>query len=111
MAGPPRWAALRFTPGLSLWKKQKNLPCSAREIFSHIPLHSAGDLTGTEASGADVHMLGSTVHDRLDPLHIGLPGTVGAAVRVGDLIAEHNALVAEFTFGHSLLPPRWSGYA
>jgi hypothetical protein len=74
-------------------------------------LHRTVDLAGTEAPGADVHMLGSAVDDCLDPLHIGLPGPVGAAVRVGDLVAEHNALVAEFTFGHSLLPPRWSGFA
>ena len=65
-------------------------------------LHSAGDLTRTEASGADVDVLGSTVHDRLDALHIGLPGPIGAAVGVGNLNAEHDALIAELTFGHSL---------
>ena len=62
--------------------------------------HSAGDLTGTEASGADVDMSGSTIHDRLDTLYVGLPGTVGTAVGVGHLNAEDNALVADFTFGH-----------
>ena len=64
------------------------------------PLHSAGDLTGTEASGADVDVSGGAIHDRLNPLHIGLPGTVGAAVGVGNLDAEGHALVAEFAFGH-----------
>ena len=44
--------------------------------------HSAGDLTGTEASGADVYVGGSTLHDRLHALHVGLPGTVGTAVGV-----------------------------
>ena len=68
--------------------------------MSHIPLHSAGDLTGTEASGADVNMSGGTIHDRLNPLHIGLPGTVGAAVGVGNLDAEGHTLVAKFAFGH-----------
>ena len=71
--------------------------------------HSAGDLTGTEASGADVHVSGSALHDRLHALHIGLPDTVGTAVGVGDLDAKGDALVAEFTFGHSLIPPRSSG--
>ena len=47
-------------------------------------------------------MLRGTVDDRLDALHIGLPGTVGAAVRVRHLNAEHNALITKFTFGHSL---------
>ena len=70
-------------------------------VFScHIPLHSAGDLTGTEASGADVHVGRSALHDRLHALHIGLPDTVGTAVGVGDLDAKGDALVAEFAFGH-----------
>ena len=69
-------------------------------------LHSAGDLTRTEASGAHIDVLGRAVDNRLDALHIGLPGPVGAAMRVGDLDTEHNALVTEFTFGHSLEPPR-----
>ena len=72
-------------------------------------LHSAGDLTRTEASGAHVHVLGRTVYNRLDALHVGLPGTVGAAVGVGDMDTEHNALIAKFTFGHSLIPPRFKG--
>ena len=62
--------------------------------------HSAGDLTGTEASGADVHVSGGALHDRLHALHVGLPGAVGTAMRVGHLNAEGDALVAEFAFGH-----------
>ena len=73
-------------------------------------LHSAGDLTRTEAAGADVHVLGRAVHDRLDALHIGLPGAVRAAVRVGHLNTERNALIAKLAFGHFLEPPRWSKY-
>ena len=69
-------------------------------FICHIPLHSAGDLTGTEASGADVHVSGSALHDRLHALHVGLPGAVGTAVGVGNLDAEGDALVAEFAFGH-----------
>ena len=80
---------------------QKNSRPKKAAVFScHIPLHSAGDLTGTEASGADVYVGGSTLHDRLHALHVGLPGTVGTAVGVGDLDAEGDALVAEFAFGH-----------
>ena len=77
--------------------------------MSYISLHSAGDLTRTEASGAHVDVLGRTVDDRLDTLYVGLPGPIGAAVGVGDLNPEHNALIAKFTFGHSLIPPRSSG--
>jgi hypothetical protein len=64
--------------------------------------HRTGDLTGTEASGADVHMSGGAIHDRLDTLHVGLPGAVGTAVRVRHLNAENDALIAKFTFGHLL---------
>jgi hypothetical protein len=71
-----------------------------RFFISHIPLHSAGDLTGTEASGADVDVSGGAIHDCLNPLHVGLPGAVGAAVGVGNLDAEGHALVAKFAFGH-----------
>ena len=42
----------------------------------------------------------SAIHDRLHPLDIGLPGAVGAAMGVGNLDAENDVLVAEFTFGH-----------
>jgi len=65
-------------------------------------LDSPGHFAGTEATGAYVDVLGGTVDDRLDALHIGLPGTVGAAVGVRNLNAEHNALITKFTFGHSL---------
>ena len=47
-------------------------------------------------------MLGGTVHDGLDALHVRLPGTVGASVRMADLNAEGHILVAELAFCHSL---------
>ena len=62
--------------------------------------HSAGDLTGTEASGADVHVGGGALHDCLHALHVGLPGAVGTTMRVGHLNAKGDALVAEFAFSH-----------
>ena len=60
------------------------------------------NLVGTEASGTCVHMAGSSVHDSLDPLHIGLPSTVGTSVGVGDLDTESHALAAIITFRHFL---------
>ena len=47
-------------------------------------------------------MAGGTVHDCLHTLHIGLPGTVGTPMRVGDLNAERYALVAELALCHPL---------
>ena len=60
------------------------------------------DLIGAEASGTSVHMAGSSIHDSLDPLHVGAPGTVGTSVGVGDLDTESHALVAIITFRHFL---------
>jgi hypothetical protein len=63
-------------------------------------LHSTGDLAGTEAAGAHINVLGSTVDHSLDALDVGLPGTVGAAVGVGDLDTKVHALTTKLTFGH-----------
>ena len=60
------------------------------------------DLVGTEASGTSVHMAGSTVDNRLDTLHIGLDGTVGTSVGVGNLNTKGHALAAKITLSHSL---------
>ena len=65
-------------------------------------LDSALDLVGTEASGTSVHMARSTVHDSLNPLNIGLPGTIGTSVGVGDLNTKGNALATIITLRHTL---------
>ena len=65
-------------------------------------LHSAGDLAAAQAASASINVLGTSVHDRLDALHIGLPSTVGTSVGVGYLNAKGNALVAKLTFCHKL---------
>ena len=63
-------------------------------------LHSAGDLTASQAASACINMLGTAVHDGLDALHIGLPSTVGASVGMGNLNTKGYALVAKLTFCH-----------
>ena len=63
------------------------------------------NLVGTEASGTSVHMARSTVDNGLDPLYIGLPGTVGTSVRVRDLNTEGHALATKITLRHSLHLP------
>ena len=65
-------------------------------------LDSALDLAGTEATGTSVHMARSTIHNSLNTLDVGLPGTVGTSVGVGDLNAEGNALATIITLSHSL---------
>ena len=68
---------------------------------SHCPLN----LVGTEASGTSVHMARSTVDNRLDALHVGLPCTVGTSVGVGDLDTKGNALTTIITLRHFVAPP------
>ena len=63
------------------------------------------NLVGAEASGTSVHMAGSTVHHRLNTLDIGLPGTVGTSVGVGNLDTEGNTLATIITLSHFIAPP------
>ena len=62
----------------------------------------SGDLTGTQTPGTNIHMAGRSVDDRLHTLHIGLPSPIGTPMRVGDLDAERNALIAELALSHPL---------
>ena len=59
--------------------------------------HRTGDLSAAQAPGAGIHMHRLAINDRLDPLHIGLPHAVGTPMRVADLDAVRNALIAEIT--------------
>ena len=52
-------------------------------------------------------MAGSTVDHRLNTLDIGLPGTVGTSVGVGNLDTEGHALAAKITLSHFIAPPIW----
>ena len=47
-------------------------------------------------------MAGGTVNDSLHTLHIGLPGTIGAPMRVRNLDTESHALVAKLALCHPL---------
>ena len=47
-------------------------------------------------------MAGGTVDDRLHTLHIGLPGTIGTPMGVGNLNTEGHALVAKLALCHPL---------
>ena len=63
---------------------------------------SAGDFAGAQAASASVNVLGRTVDDGLDALHIGLPCTIGASVGVADFDAECHILITKLTLCHSL---------
>ena len=85
---------------------RKSSRTTVREHNLQIQLHRTGDLAGAQAAGAHINMSGSAVHNRLDTLDIGLPGTVAAAMRMGNLDTEGNALIAEITLSHIPKPPR-----
>ena len=89
------------------WNEKRPVPNGTRRFKVWYQLHSTGDLAGTEAAGAHIDVLGSTVNHSLNALDVGLPGTVGAAVGVGNLDTESHALATELTFGHIYKPPRW----
>ena len=51
-----------------------------------------------------------SVDEGLDTLYVGLPGSVGSSVRVGDLDSEGNALSADIAFCHRSAPPFCAQY-
>ena len=65
-------------------------------------LDSAGNFTGTQTPGTNVHMARGTIDDRLHTLDIGLPCAVRPPVGVRDLNTKGNTLVAELTLSHPL---------
>ena len=68
-------------------------------------LDGALNLVGAEASGTCVNMAGSSIHDSLNALDVGLPCTVGTSVGVGHLNTEGHALATIITLRHSTAPP------
>ena len=62
----------------------------------------SGYFTGTQAPGTNIYMAGRAIDDRLNTLDIGLPGTIGTPVRMGNLNAKGHALVAKFALSHPL---------
>ena len=65
-------------------------------------LDRAGNLTGTQTAGTNIDMAGRTIDDSLHALDVGLPGTIGTTVRVGNSDTERNTLVAKLALCHPL---------
>src|ERR1700680_5102271 len=65
-------------------------PCTALPLL---------DLAGLEAAGAHVDPSGRAVDDRPDPLHVRVPTTLVATVRVAETHAEVRTLAAHFADG------------
>jgi hypothetical protein len=78
-------------------RQAKGFVCSAFML-----LYRAGYLTRTHTTGAGVDVFGCSVDHRFDTLYVGLKGSVGTSVRMGNLNAELNALATNIAFRHLL---------
>ena len=63
------------------------------------------DLAGTQATRAYVSGSVSTAGNDFNSSDVGLPSSVGLAVRVRNLQSVNNCLTAEFAFCHESAPP------
>ena len=61
------------------------------------------DLAGAQASGANVHMTRSSLHNRFYTLYVRLPCSVRPSVGVRNLDTERDTLATARTFGHNCL--------
>ena len=57
---------------------------------------AALNFVGTKATGANIHLTGSTVYGNIDLLNVRSPSTPGLPVGVAHQISRHNALFADF---------------
>ena len=58
---------------------------------------AANDLAGTEATGANIHLLRPAVNDDVNALDVGRPATLGLAVGVAHVVAAHGAFRTNLT--------------
>ena len=81
---------------------QKKKHCKSSASIFVCRLDRAGNLTGTQTAGTNIDMAGRTIDDSLHALDVGLPGTIGTTVRVGNSDTERNTLVAKLALCHPL---------
>ena len=86
-------------------KDQAKKTGQSLSFIVHMELDRTLNLVGAEASGTSVHMARSPVDDSLDPLHIGLPSTIGTSVGMRNLDTKGHALTTKITLRHSLHLP------
>jgi hypothetical protein len=81
----------------------KNPATEAAGFIAHRDLYGALNLAAAKATGAGVDMLGTSVHNGLYALDVGLPCTIGTPVGMADLNAERHILTTILTLCHLLL--------
>src|SRR6478752_5779001 len=78
-------------------KRQPAVPWTGTAGCAEVRL--AGDLAGLDAGGAHVQPLRRAVHHCAHGLDVRVPAAAGAAVRVGDVVAEGRLLSANVADG------------
>ena len=68
-------------------------------------LYGSGNLAASQTTGANRNLLVGTVYNSIDLSDVCLPGSSSLSVRVGDIVAEGNALSANAAFCHIYTPP------
>ena len=71
------------------------------------PADLLGDFASLDARRADRQFGWSAVDGCAHGLHVGVPAAGGAAVRVGNAVAESRAFATDITFGGHGNSPRW----
>ncbi len=66
---------------------------------------AALNLSGTKAACAYIHALSRAFYEHSNMLDIRMPRFIRPSVGMADVIAEMNALAADFTFCHDSNPP------
>ena len=76
--------------------KIKKLCCTSRAFDTLDTLN----LTGAKATGANIYGSVSAVYFSFNSTNVGLPGSVGLAVRVRNVMSKGNALAADTALSH-----------
>ena len=74
---------------------------------SRTELYGSGNLAASQTTGANGYLLVGTVYNSIDLSDVCLPGSSSLSVRVGDIVAEGNALSANAAFCHIYTPPNF----
>ena len=100
---PSRFCAFRV---IFAYKEERPAEQSAGRfvctVQATINSDRAGNFAGTQAPGTNIHMARRTIDQSLHALDVGLPGTIGTTVRVGNSDTERNTLVAKLALCHPL---------
>ena len=70
-------------------------------------LYGSGYLAASQTTGANGDLLIGTVYNSVDLSDVCLPGSSSLSVRVGDIVAEGNALSANTALCHIYTPPNF----